>query len=274
MMLINGQPAEQISAHDRGLHYGDGLFETIAVKNGIPLLWERHMLRLNSGCSKLGIPQPDYPLLRAEAHQICAGAEQAVLKIIITRGAGGRGYRPSPLTPHASPATRIVARYPWPEWPQRCWQEGVRVRICQTPLGINPLLAGIKHLNRLEQVLARTEWDDPDIPEGLMLDQTGSVIEATQSNLFIVKGGRLLTPDLSSSGVAGIMRACIIEIAAKLSIPCTVTRLTLTEVQAAEEAFLCNSLIAVWPIRVIAGTVLKPGPITALIYEHIQSYRE
>jgi 4-amino-4-deoxychorismate lyase len=106
-----------------------------------------------------------------------------------------------------------------------------------------------------------------------MLDQAGSVIEATQSNLFIVKGGRLFTPDLSSSGVAGIMRACIIEIAAKLSIPCAVTRLTFAEVQTAEEGFLCNSLIGVWPIREIARTVLKPGPITALIYEHIQSYR-
>lgn len=268
MMLINGKPAEQIGAQDRGLHYGDGLFETIAVKNSVPLLWDRHMLRLNSGCSKLGIPQQDYPLLRAEAQHMCDGAEQAVLKIIITRGSAGRGYR----APINAVPTRIVARYSWPEWPQRFWQEGVRVRICETPLGINPLLAGIKHLNRLEQVLARSEWDDPDIPEGLMLDQTGSVIEATQSNLFIVKGGRLLTPDLSSSGVAGIMRACIIGIAAKLSIPCAVTRLALAEVQTAEESFLCNSLIGVWPIREIADTVLKPGPITKLIYEHIQSH--
>lgn len=272
MILINGQPADQISAQDRGLHYGDGLFETIAVKNGAPLLWDRHMLRLGLGCNRLSIEPPDSVLLRAETEQICADTERAVLKIIITRGAGVRGYRPSPLTPHSSPATRIVARYPWPEWPQRFWQEGVRVRICQTPLGINPSLAGIKHLNRLEQVLARSEWDDPDIPEGLMLDQTGSVIEATQSNLFIVKGGRLLTPDLSASGVAGIMRACIIEIAARLSIPCAVTRLTLADVHSAEEGFLCNSLIGVWPIREIAGTVLKPGPVTALVYEHIQSY--
>ena len=272
MMLINGQPADQISAQDRGLHYGDGLFETLAVKNGTPLLWDRHMQRLGLGCSRLGVEPPDPALLRAETEQLCAGVERAVLKIIITRGAGGRGYRPSPLSPPVSPATRIVARYPWPEWPQRLWEEGVRVRICQTPLGVNPSLAGIKHLNRLEQVLARSEWDDTDIPEGLMLDQTGSVIEATQSNLFIVKEGRLFTPDLSSSGVAGIMRACIIEIAAKLSIPCAVTRLTLADVHSAEEAFLCNSLIRIWPIREIAGTVLKSGPVTTLIYEHIQSY--
>ena len=270
MILINGQPADQISAQDRGLHYGDGLFETIAVKNGTPLLWDRHMQRLGLGCSRLGIEPPDPALLRAETEQLCAGVERAVLKIIITRGAGGRGYRPSPLTSHPLSATRIVARYPWPEWPQRFWQEGVRVRICRTPLGANPSLAGIKHLNRLEQVLARSEWDDPDIPEGLMLDQAGSVIEATMSNLFIVRGGRLLTPDLSVCGVAGIVRACIIEIAAKLSIPCTVTRLTLADVQSAEEGFLCNSLIGLWPIREIAGTVLKPGPVTALVYDYIQ----
>ncbi len=271
MILVNGQPADQISAQDRGLHYGDGLFETIAVKNGALLLWDRHMQRLGLGCSRLSIKPPDPALLRAETEQICDGAERAVLKIIITRGAGARGYRASPIS-HASPATRIVARYPWPEWPQRFWQEGVRVRICQTPLGINPALAGIKHLNRLEQVLARSEWDDPDIPEGLMLDQAGNVIEATQSNLFVVKEGRLLTPDLSASGVAGIMRACIIESAARLSIPYAVTRLTLADVRSAEEGFLCNSLIGIWPIREIAGTVLKPGPVTALVYEHIQSY--
>ena len=271
MMLINGQPAEQISAQDRGLHYGDGLFETIAVNNGAPLLWDRHLQRLGLGCSRLSIEPPDPTLLRAETEHICAGVEQAVLKIIITRGAGSRGYRPSPLTSHPLSATRIVARYPWPEWPQRFWQEGVRVRVCQTPLGSNPLLAGIKHLNRLEQVLARSEWDDPDIPEGLMLDQTGSVIEATQSNVFIVRQGRLLTPDLSASGVAGIMRAYIIEIAAMLSIPCAVTRLTLADVQTAEEGFLCNSLIGVWPIRESAGAALKPGPITAVINEYIQS---
>ncbi|MEO6696443.1 MAG: aminodeoxychorismate lyase [Gammaproteobacteria bacterium] len=266
MMLINGKPAEQISVQDRGLHYGDGLFETIAVREGVPLLWERHMQRLELGCSRLGIPQLDYPLLRAEAQQVCDDVEQAILKIIITRGEAGRGYRPPP---NVIP-TRIVARYSWPEWPQNFWQEGVRVRICQTRLSSNPALAGIKHLNRLEQVLARSEWDESDIPEGLMLDQTEYVIEATQSNLFIVNEGRLLTPDLSSSGVAGIMRAWIMEIASELSIPCVVTRLTLAEVQAAEESFLCNSLIGVWPIHELAGTPLKPGPLSNKIYQYIQ----
>ena len=270
MMLINGKPAEQISAQDRGLHYGDGLFETIAVRNGIPLLWDRHMQRLALGCSRLGIELPDPALLRAETEQICTAAERAVLKIIVTRGAGARGYRPSPFTPHTSPATRIVAAYPWPEWPEKFWQEGVRVRICQTRLGSNPALAGIKHLNRLEQVLARSEWDDTEIPEGLMLDQSGNVIEATQGNLFIVNQGRLLTPDLSSSGVAGIMRAWVIEIATELSIPCTITRLTLSDVRAAEAAFLCNSLIGVWPIRELAGTQLKPGLLSNKIYQYIQ----
>lgn len=258
MMLINGESATQISGHDRGLHYGDGVFETLAVRDGRPLLWEQHLQRLGNGCVRLGIPMPAPALLASEAAQVCAGAVQGVLKIIVTRGVGARGYRvTAPVQ-----ATRLVALYPWPTWPDEYAQRGVRVRVCNTRLGSNPALAGLKHLNRLEQVLARSEWDDVSIAEGLMLDTAGHVIEGTMSNLFVVHDGQLLTPGLDSCGVAGIVRGVILELAARHAIACEITELDLQQVREADEILLCNSLIGVWPVRELDGVHYEPGPLT------------
>lgn len=269
MMLINGTAGTEISAQDRGLHYGDGVFETLAVRGGVPLLWDRHMQRLNAGCARLGITPPDSALLEAEARWVCThdsgGAAQGVLKIIITRGAGARGYRVA--TP--APVTRIMALYPWPSWPEEFAHHGVRVCVCATRLGINPALAGIKHLNRLEQVLARNEWSDADIAEGLMLDTAGAVIEGTTSNVFVVRDGKLYTPDVARCGIAGIVRGLIMELAGEWSLECAIIGLTLSDVKNADEVFLCNSLIGVWPVREIEGASFAAGPLTRRIAARI-----
>lgn len=265
MMLINGQPSDVIDAADRGLHYGDGLFETLAVQEGRPCRWNRHMQRLSLGCQRLNIPCPDRAILREEALLLCADARQAVLKIIVTRGSAGRGYRCAT----GNEPSRILSLYPWPVYPDSFAKEGVVVRICTTRLAQNPLLAGIKHLNRLEQVLARNEWDDPAIPEGLMLDGTGHVISATMSNLFLVQDGVLFTADLSQCGVAGIMRGVILEAATELTLITTTSELTLTDVLSAHELFLCNSLIGLWPVRELAGVTFPVGPITRRIAAHL-----
>lgn len=265
MMLINGQPAAHVSAQDRGLHYGDGVFETLAVRDGKPLLWERHMQRLHAGCARLGIPAPAEALLAAETGQICASAAHAVLKIIVTRGEGVRGYRAVP----PGHTTRLVALYPWPDWPDTNAQYGVRVRVCDTRLARNPALAGIKHLNRLEQVLARNEWQDASIAEGLMLDTADHVIEGTMSNLFVVKEGRLWTPEVASSGVAGIMRGAIVELAARHAIACEITTLSLQQLREADEIFLSNSLMAVWPVRELDGVHYAPGPLTQRVAAYV-----
>jgi 4-amino-4-deoxychorismate lyase len=194
--MINGEIKELFPATDRGLHYGDGLFETIAVINGRPTLWQAHMERLQCGCELLGIPLPDLQQLHEEASSLCSSEERVVLKLMITRGSGGRGYRP----PQDVLSQRILFRYPWPDSPDL--SHGIQLRVCQTPLACNPALAGIKHLNRLEQVLARAEWDDPAIHEGLMCDLDGRVKEGTMSNLFWVEDSQLFTPDLSRCGVA------------------------------------------------------------------------
>jgi 4-amino-4-deoxychorismate lyase len=266
MILINGVATDRVDALDRGLHYGDGLFETLAVRAGLPLLWQRHMQRLTAGCERLGIPSPDESLLEQEAAQLCAGVAQGVLKIIVTRGTGGRGYRPPP----APQPTRVVALYPWPDYPPAT--QGIMLRVCATRLAQNPALAGMKHLNRLEQVLARNEWDDPAIVEGVMLDSVGRVISGTMSNLFLVKAGALFTPDVTQCGVAGVMRGLILDVAARLGMTARIGAITLNDVLEADEVFVCNSLVGLWPVRQLAGRRYPHGPFSTRIAAEIREY--
>lgn len=262
MILVNGVEAEQINVADRGLQYGDGLFETIAVIEGKPEFWGRHMARLQHGCERLSIPAPDASLLLSEAGQLIAAqpslrtgvsaevgqpADRSVLKIIVTRGVGGRGYR----LPENPEATRILSLSPWPDYPAANSETGVRLHLCKTRLSSNPLLAGIKHLNRLEQVLARNEWSDPDIAEGLMVDGDDHIIEGTMSNIFFVRDDKVITPELSRCGVAGVMREVVIDRLQREGIPVTIRPVALGELGEMEEAFCSNSLIHVWPIRQI-----------------------
>lgn len=268
--LINGAVTTGLAVTDRGLHYGDGLFETLAVSEGIPELWDRHMHRLQQGCRRLAIPLPDRAILQSEAQRICAGAGQAVLKLILTRGSGGRGYRPPP---HPQP-TRILSLHPRPAYPAGWQQDGVAVRLCRHRLSQNPALAGLKHLNRLDQVLARHEWDDPAIAEGLMLDGSNRIIEGTMSNLFLVREGQLVTPDLTQSGINGVMRGLIMETAATLGIDCVLADVTLEDLACADELLLCNSVIGIWPVRLLEETFYAaPGPITGKLQEAIDKVR-
>lgn len=260
MILVNGAPVDSIAVSDRGLQYGDGLFETLAVYDGNPNLWKRHLKRLAVGCERLGIPMPDSGVLWDEAERVCTGMRRGVLKLIITRGSGGRGYRP----PKSTHPTRIASAHPWPTYPDAWWHQGVTVRVCRQRLARSPRLAGIKHLNRLEQVLARSEWHDPLVAEGLMLDYDGRVIEGTQTNLFAVRHGRLMTPDLSEAGVQGIMRGLILDIGATLGFACDIGSVNLSDLFQAEELFLCNSLVGIWPVKRLEDAVFRtPGPLTA-----------
>ncbi len=203
------------------------------------------MQRLESGCRYLGLPFPPHELLFSECCAAIGAGQQGVLKILLTRGVGGRGYRP----PSAAEPTRIIVFYPWPEYPQHWWQDGIRLRICATRLGENLALAGLKHLSRLEQVLARAEWDDPGIAEGLMLDSSGHVVEGTMTNLFLLRDGTLITPDLSRCGVTGVMRGVVMDVARERGIPVTERTLALQELASADALFVTNSLIGIWPVR-------------------------
>lgn len=262
MTLVNGRWCKSLSVRDRGLQYGDGVFETMAVAGGEPLCLSRHLARLEHGCRRLSIPVPGRRVLLQEIGEICSGVEQGVLKVIVTRGEGGRGYTPAQGTP-----TRLLIQYPWPVYPARYWQEGIAARVCQMRLGRNPWLAGIKHLNRLEQVLARRECDDAHVPEGLMLDAEGWVIEGTISNLFVVKAGQLLTPQLSHCGVEGTIRGLVIELVrAKDWLPVSITGIQLPAVLGADEVFLCNSIFGIWPVVSIGAQHFDIGSLT----QHLQ----
>ena len=266
--LVNGVPASTIALTDRGLHYGDGLFETLAVRDGEPEMWTRHMARLCHGATRLKLPPPATERLHDEARQLCRGIERGVLKLILTRGSGGRGYRP----PDPAQPTRLLTMWPWPEYPEHWPREGVVVRWCQTRLGHSPALAGIKHLGRLEQVLARAEWDDPAIAEGLLLDSTGHVVEGSMSNLFWVEQGRLLTPLLEGCGVRGIQRERVIEVAQAMGVETVETRLSPERLCAADELFLTNRIIGLWPVRQLDAQHWKaPGPLTTRLLSALQS---
>jgi 4-amino-4-deoxychorismate lyase len=261
MILVNGESKEHIEISDRGFQYGDGLFETIEVRDGHAVFLERHLERLNSGCRRLYIPFPDAKLLSLEAKELCLRwhtRRWAVLKIIVTRGSGGRGYR----QPDVIQPTRVLSLHPYPDYPKTYPEQGVVTRFCATRLGLNPTLAGIKHLNRLEQVIARSEWNDPAIQEGLMLDANGHVIEGTMTNLFYIKNNSLYTAALAQSGVAGIMRGIIMALSAEHGHPVIEHMFTKDELLSADEVFVCNSIIGIWPVNQIEATHFSVGPIT------------
>lgn len=268
MILINGEPHTSIAATDRGLHYGDGVFETLAVHHNKPQFWHVHMERLQEGCLRLGIPPPDVRTLQDEATELCREYDKAVIKIIITRGSGGRGYR----APEQPDPQRLLIRYPWPD--HRLPEEGIALRLCSTPLACNPVLAGIKHLNRLEQVIARNEWQDNAIQEGVMCSTDGAVIEGTMSNLFAICNKTLLTPDLAGCGVAGVMRKQVLRLAGELGIPCEFSRIRSDELKDMDELFVTNSIIGIWPVASYEGHVFGEKRLTGRLVRALDELME
>ena len=277
--LVNGEISFSVSTSDRGLNYGDGLFETLRVKGGQPRFWQSHMDRLEAGCAQLGLERPDQAVLLREVQTVVAGKPDCVAKIVITRGVPdpltSRGYAP----PEGIPVTRVVSAHLLPPAlytdvegvtdPGNTSHSpaGLILRICDLRLANQPVLAGIKHLNRLEQVMARAEWSDPDISEGLLLDENNHVICGTASNIFLVSAGRLLTPRLDRCGVRGVMRT---EILRQFSSRCEQRRITLDMLPEATEAFLCNSVRGIMPIRRIGKWEYDLGPVTAEVREWLE----
>lgn len=253
-VLVDGMPAEHVPVSDRGLAYGDGLFETIRIAGAGLCLWDAHVARLSDGCRRLGIPPQSAALLESEARSLAAGCDAGVLKLILTRGSGGRGYRPDP----DASARRIWMRFDPPGYPPDWQINGVAVRFCQAQASYNPALAGLKHLNRLDNVLARSEWSDPEIAEGLMQGPRGELVGGTQSNIFLWDGQALATPLIHGCGVAGTMRAAVMRIAQRHGIRCAERVICRDELVRAHGAFLTSALIGVWPIRRVESTGLDP----------------
>ncbi len=241
-MLVNGVPGNLISIRDRGLLYGDGVFRTLCVINGHAEHWPLHYQKLQHDCNALGIHCPDFAGLTAQLDSLLVDHANAVYKIIVTRGLATRGYAPAP----DAVSTHIWDIFPLPEYPKSWLKQGVSLRLCELRLSVQPRLSGIKHLNRMENVLAAAECND--VAEGLLLDVGGWVIEGTRSNVFLVSAGRLITPDLSRCGVAGVQRDRVIAYARKIGMSVEVRDVALAELLAADEIFLTNSVFGLWSV--------------------------
>ena len=262
-MLVNGKPGKLISIRNRGLLYGDGVFRTLRAIQGKALHWPLHYQKLQHDCAALGIVCPDADLLSAELNDLLAQHPDGVVKLIVTRGEGMRGYAP----PACAKPTHIWDISPLPDYPSDWAMHGIKVRLCELRLSSQPRLAGIKHLNRLENVLAAAEWNDAEIAEGVLLDTSSNAIEGVRSNLFIINSCELTTPDLTHCGVAGVQRERVMEWAATHNVPCRVEQFGLEELLAADEVFLVNSVIGLWPVRELQDRIWSQYPMSMQISE-------
>jgi 4-amino-4-deoxychorismate lyase len=256
--LTAADPAIAIS--DRGLNYGDGLFETMLLSDGRVRFLDAHLERLVLGCRRLQIDPPRADVLRKDVASVLASQREGIVKIVVTRGSGGRGYRPDP----ASAPTRIVSLHELP-----AVTVAIHARWCETRLSRNPALAGIKHLNRLEQVLAQQEWSDASIAEGLMLDHEGELVCATAANVFVVQAGELKTPDLRFCGVRGIMRDVVIRTARQLGIGVHEEALWPRHLETADEVFVTNAVRGVRSVVALGGRTWREGSMTQAIREAV-----
>ena len=270
MILVNGVETDCIPVNDRGFQYGDGVFETIEVSAGRPIFLTQHLARLSESCVRLKIPKPDTDQLTDEVCHICKQANQAVAKIIITRGVGGRGYR----QPEMIQPTRVISLHPFPDYPQTYSEQGINARFCSARLGLNPMLAGIKHLNRLEQIMARAEWDDNTIQEGIMLDVNNRIIEGTMTNLFYVKNNVTYTSALQFAGVAGVVRGIVKELLKESYLTLVEHEFGKKTLYAADEVFVCNSIIGVWPVKQIGNVHFAVGKLTRQLQDWLTQLKK
>lgn len=253
---VNGVEQENVAANDRGLSYGDGLFETIAVVAGQPLLLEQHLSRLEKGLQALKFPSEVLSQVRRDLAALVL-PETAVLKITVTRGVGQRGY----ALPTPTEVTRIITITDAPDFTGR-QAEGVKLHHCEYRLPHNPVLAQIKHLNRLDQVMARSEWTDPAIAEGVVCDVEGYVVEGTMSNILWFKEGVAYTPLLDKCGVRGVMLDYLLYHLQLLKIEVKQGRYLTDELLSADEVLVCNSLIGIWPVVTLSGAQFGIGTMT------------
>ena len=248
-MLVNGHPQHSLPLTDRAIHYGDGAFETVRVKSGKLIYWDRHLARLQRTCAVLQLPF-EADLIEQDVHSLMSShAADSILKVMITRGSGGRGYSP----PDHVSASRIVMQYALPADYSLLAREGICVMRCRHPLSHNQATAGLKHLNRLDQVLASLELAN-DCQEGLMCDAQGRLLEGIKSNVFLVKAGALATPALDRAGVAGIQRDVLLEMCLQHGFHVHVRDMDFAETANADEMFVCNSVFGIWPVKELRST--------------------
>ncbi|MGL4939592.1 aminodeoxychorismate lyase [Shewanella sp.] len=259
MIWVNGSVQATIAAADRGLAYGDGLFATMRT-NADGILWfETHQARVNDGAARLGF---DWQMGTALCQQLTDLAKQYphhCIKLLITRGVGGRGYAP----PCHSTVTEVVSVHPIPAHYAQWQQRGVALQTSTVLLGHQPLLAGIKHLNRLEQVLIRSQPLAADVDDWLVLDCNGKVIESSMANLFFIKDRCVFTPSLAECGVSGVMREQVIRSLLEHDYSVDCVSFGAEALGDFDSAFMTNSLLGIVDVIAIDALKYTPSPITA-----------
>lgn len=259
IIIINDAAQPQIAAGCRALQYGDGVFTTIAVKAGKPELWHLHLARLQLAVSRLAISEPNWQAISDAVYQHAAKhAEPAVLKLLLSRGMGGRGYAPATCT------GPIVYLYTATMPDYRQWREyGLSVGVAKLQLAMQPALAGLKHTNRLEQVLLKQELAKTAFDDLVVADQQQYLTEATAANLFYQLDGRWFTPPLHQAGVAGVMRQHILNSRSDI----TERAIPLAELVAVESLFLTNALLGIAPVRQLNDQTLTISAVKQLQQE-------
>lgn len=278
--LINGIASDYLNINDRSIHYGDGVFETILCSDKELYYWQQHFQRLYESAKRLKIDCPQQQLLLDDISKLLesynSGSDNTgspcVIKIIISRGAGERGYKFS----KNMTANRLVflsaLEADYSSFSGKQLKSG-ELYVCKQQVSINESLAGLKHLNRLENVLARDEWNASYI-DGLMLNANQHVIEGSMSNLFAIKDKQMYTPDLRLSGVKGVMREIIINLAAKNNIKISVTDLTIDDLYAMDELFISNSLIGMKAVTKLGDVLYSDQPVTRKIFSYLLNSKQ
>ncbi|NRN29132.1 aminodeoxychorismate lyase [Photorhabdus heterorhabditis] len=255
MHWINGELCDYLPVNDRSIQFGDGCFTTVRIEQGQAAFLPLHIKRLQKGVEKLSLPQPNWQQLESHIKQIASTSEQGVLKIILSRGTGGRGYSVQGLTQ----PNQILSLSPYPEHYLRLREKGLSLVLSPIPIGINPYLAGIKHLNRLEQVLIKSFIEKLNADEALVLDTNGLLVECCTANIFWRKGKDVYTPDLQSCGVEGVMRERIMQLLSESDYYLSCINHYPETLACADEVIVCNSLMPVIPVNEIQVHENRPA---------------
>ncbi|OIQ24744.1 aminodeoxychorismate lyase [uncultured Vibrio sp.] len=267
MFWVNGYPSNHISLTDRSFQYGDGCFTTILTCRGELVQWALHRARMEKCLTVLNIPQPDWNQVHDWLSKAALGAPKAGLRLNITRGEGGRGYSSLGI----SDTNIVISHFDYPEHYTQWARTGIELGISEKRLGINPLLAGHKHNNRLEQILAKQDIDKQGLVDGLVLDISGHVVETTMANLFWLKDGKLYTPSMEKNGVSGVMRQQVIEELTTKAISVEVGHYKLSHLLNADEVFMTNSICCVIPVNKILDKTFEVGALTRDLQEKFSS---
>ena len=242
---VDGARADTLPLSDRAVHYGDAAFTTIRVHAGAACWLDAHVERLQLACTRLHLPMPDWTVLTDEIVQAACLEHAGVIKVLLSRGDGPRGY-----APQGARGRRLVMVYAASAIDIAHYRDGIKVRFAELQLSDQPALAGLKHANRLEQILARAESDDVAIDEVLLCDQRDCVISATAANVFVRFGNQLRAPLLDRAGVSGVCRQQILQ-SPLPEFSVTVTAVHRDDILLADELFLSNAVRGIVPVRAL-----------------------